>query len=315
MTAPRYPALAQLAVAMRAEMTSYVHAAIRGSGCAPPRRLEPGDPLDGPALLVIAPHEITSVQTAALARQPWAWIHLTSAGVDFFPVGSVPAPTVITRSRTAYVAPITEYVARALLSASAATGPQAGGAPPPGQAAAGLYRARLGVAGLGGTGQGVARLGLALGMRVSALVRPGTRQRMAGVTQVESVHDLREVDYLVLTLPLTATTRHLLDAEYFRHCRPGLHVVNTARGPLIDHDALVAAVRDRAVGATLDVTEPEPLSPGHPLWSLPGVTITPHIAWRSGTSDTAFLDDLLANMERWRLGRPLLGRVIRSRGY
>jgi phosphoglycerate dehydrogenase-like enzyme len=301
---------------MRPDMTSYVHEVLAGR--LAPRRLDPGEPPRGPALLVIAPHEIPAAQAAELARQPWSWIHLTSAGVDFFPVRTVPAGTIITRSGGAYVAPITEYVTRALLRASSAPGWPAGelpGAPPPGQAAAGLYRRRLGVAGLGRTGQGVARLGLLLGMRVTALVRPGTGRRLPGVEQVTCVRELREVDHLVLTLPLTAATRHLLDAEFFRHCRPGLHLVNTARGPLVDHDALAAAAAGRAVTATLDVTEPEPLPDDHPLRSLPGVTITPHVAWRSGTSDSAFLDDLLANLERWPLGLPLRDRVIRSRGY
>src|SRR5207245_5688243 len=99
-----------------------------------------------------------------------------------------------------------------------------------------------------------------------------------------SLHDalpisdlLPRADVVVVLLPLTQATRGLVDASFLSKMRPGALLVNAARGPLVDTDDLLAALRAGRIRAALDVTDPEPLPDGHPLWSAPGILITPHV--------------------------------------
>ena len=90
-------------------------------------------------------------------------------------------------------------------------------------------------------------------------------------------HLLPHADAVVILLPLTSATRGMVNADFLAAMRPGALLVNAARGPIVDTDALLAALRAERIQAALDVTDPEPLPDGHPLWSAPGVLITPHI--------------------------------------
>lgn len=97
---------------------------------------------------------------------------------------------------------------------------------------------------------------------------------------------LAEFDIVVLAVPLTAQTRGMVDAQFLAAMRDGAVLVNVGRGPLVDTDALVTELRARRLYALLDVTDPEPLPPGHPLWNAPGAVVTPHIAGTTaGTLD------------------------------
>jgi phosphoglycerate dehydrogenase-like enzyme len=102
---------------------------------------------------------------------------------------------------------------------------------------------------------------------------------------VESVSQLDEVlpraDIVVVVTPLTPETRHLIDAGRIARMKPGALLVNAARGPVVDTDALVEALNETRIRAAVDVTDPEPLPPGHPLWKAPNLLITPHIAGAS----------------------------------
>ena len=89
---------------------------------------------------------------------------------------------------------------------------------------------------------------------------------------------LRQADVVIILLPLTRETRRIVDGRFLSAMRPGTLLVNPARGGIIDTDALTRALLDGRVRAALDVTDPEPLPDGHPLWSAPGVLITPHVA-------------------------------------
>lgn len=276
----------------------------------------------GPALLLIGPHELEPATVAELiAARSWAWIHLTSSGADFFPVAAVPAETALTRSVGAYAGPITEYVIQAMLARDRPVPPWHPQIAPPSPADEpttpfpGLFGRHLVVAGLGAAGTQVAVAGRAMGMRVTALVRDPSRSAPDGVELTADHRRMAEADHLVLTLPLTPQTRHIVDGELLAACRPGTHVINVGRGALIDHQALHRAVRDHGMVATLDVTDPEPLPTNHPLRRAPGVVLSPHIAWRSGLSDTAFLTNTLDNLRRWHAGDPLTGAVDRRAGY
>ena len=88
---------------------------------------------------------------------------------------------------------------------------------------------------------------------------------------------LPEADVVVMLVPLTDATRGMVDASFLASMKEGALLVNAARGPVVDTDALLAALRAERIRAALDVTDPEPLPDGHPLWSAPGVLITPHV--------------------------------------
>ncbi len=110
------------------------------------------------------------------------------------------------------------------------------------------------------------------------LVRVARRAR-EGVHAVAELPDLLpQADVVVLLVPLTDDTRGLVDAVFLARLPDGALLVNAARGPIVDTDALVAELQGGRLRAALDVTEPEPLPSGHPLWQVPGLLLTPHVA-------------------------------------
>ncbi|MDZ7729401.1 MAG: D-glycerate dehydrogenase [Dehalococcoidia bacterium] len=144
-----------------------------------------------------------------------------------------------------------------------------------------VYGATMGIVGLGEIGEAVARRARGFGMRVlySSRTRKPELESEYGYECVELNELLEASDYVSLHVPLTPETRHMLGAAEFARMKERSILVNTARGPVIDQDALVTALRNgRPGGAALDVTDPEPLSPEHPLFNFPQVVITPHIA-------------------------------------
>ncbi|MGB5655688.1 MAG: NAD(P)-dependent oxidoreductase, partial [Acidimicrobiia bacterium] len=140
----------------------------------------------------------------------------------------------------------------------------------------------LGLVGVGRIGTNVARMARGLSMPVIAydpfVEAPDAAE--SGITLVASLDQLLvEADVISLHLPLTSETEHLINADRLARTKPGAILVNTARGGLVDHDALLAALDgDRLFGAGLDVTDPEPLPPDHPLLHRYDVVVTPHVA-------------------------------------
>lgn len=137
------------------------------------------------------------------------------------------------------------------------------------------------------------------------------RSARPGVHAAASLPDLLgRADVVVLAVPLDDSTRGLVDTSFLARMRDGALLVNIARGPVVDTDALVAAVASGRIRAALDVTEPEPLPPGHPLWTLPGVLISPHV----GGNTSAFLPRarrLVADqLARFAEGQPLVSVVV-----
>lgn len=246
------------------------------------------------------------------------WIQTASAGIDFYPPWLARGVT-LSCGRGIAAGPIAEYVLAALLrfekrlDAVAARGPQDWR-----ERVLGTLDGRtIGLVGYGAIGREVARRANAFGARVLAVRRgPWDPAETAAFPAASLEALVAASDHLVLALPQTAGTRRLVDAALLALAKPGLHLVNVARGGLVDHDALLAALDDgRLGGATLDVTEPEPLPDGHPLYAHPDVLLTPHVAWADSRHEERLAAKILSNLTRFAAGAPLDDVVDTLRGY
>ena len=141
------------------------------------------------------------------------------------------------------------------------------------------------------------------------LVRVARTARVGVHTVDELPALLPAADVVVLTVPLTAATTRMVDTEFLAAMRDGALLVNAARGPVVDTDALTLELATGRIGAALDVTDPEPLPSGHPLWSMPNVLLTPHVAGSvSGTFRRAYA--LVGDqVRRYVAGEPLINVV------
>jgi len=150
-----------------------------------------------------------------------------------------------------------------------------------------IYRLKdqtLGILGLGRIGQATAEKGRGLGLQVIAYDPFGSQEvaDALGVRLVDLDTVARESDYISLHSPLIDSTRHIINADFLSKMKPSAYIVNAARGPLIDEEALLAAVRSGQIaGAGLDVLAIEPIDPNSPLLKEDRILITPHAAWYS----------------------------------
>ena len=154
-----------------------------------------------------------------------------------------------------------------------------------------LHGKTLGIVGLGSVGRHTARLGAAFGMRVLAWSPRLTDAAAAAANVERSTLEvlLQQSDVVSLHATLTSESRGLLDARRIGLMKPTAYLINTARGPIVDQAALLAALtEERIAGAGLDVFEEEPLPPAHPLTKLSNVILTPHIGWPTDEGYTRF---------------------------
>jgi phosphoglycerate dehydrogenase-like enzyme len=181
-----------------------------------------------------------------------------------------------------------------------------------------LEGSTLAVVGLGPIGRRVAKLGQAFGMRVLG-VRRRPEAGAAGCDAVFAPSQLAEVmaesDYVVLLAAVTPETQQLVDRRALGAAKPGCLIVNVGRAELVDHAALLDAVREGRVRAALDALPEEPLPPESPWWDAPGTSISAHVAvWTRSILDLT--TDLVAdNVARFVEGRPLLNVVDKELGY
>jgi phosphoglycerate dehydrogenase-like enzyme len=161
---------------------------------------------------------------------------------------------------------------------------------------------RVVIVGYGSIGRAVERRLVPFGVRVGRVARSARH----GVEPVERLAQAVEgADAVVVLAPLSDSTRGLVDAEVIAHMKEGALLVNAGRGPVVDTNALVAAVRAGHIRAALDVTDPEPLPADHVLWTLDGVFITPHNAGDTPEAELAAHALARAQMLRYRAGMPL----------
>jgi phosphoglycerate dehydrogenase-like enzyme len=178
-----------------------------------------------------------------------------------------------------------------------------------------------GIIGMGAIGGETARRARALGMRVLA-----TRRSITARGEDDLAHELlppsdlgyllRESDWVVIAAPLTPETRGLIGAEELRQMKPSAVLVNVGRGPIVDEQALIAALRDGVIaGAGLDVFDQEPLPADSPLWDMENVVVTPHFSSGSDHYTTRAADIAADNLRRYLAGEPLRNVVDIERGY
>lgn len=251
------------------------------------------------------------------------WLHHAMAGVDaLLPFDWLPPSVVLTNNRGAHGGKAQEYLRLAYTALNLGltrmiANQQARRWEP-------IFSPRLAgqtavVVGLGDLGMAAVRAANELGMTVIGVrrhARPGAgTARTVTFEAIDSV--LPEADYVVLATPLTAETRHLLNAARLRLMKPTAGVINIARAAVADYHALVEALHEgRLAGAVLDVASPEPLPADAALWTAPNVLLTPHISCDDAADYVPISLDLwFANLARWLRDEPLAAVVDRRLGY
>lgn len=170
------------------------------------------------------------------------------------------------------------------------------------------------IVGLGGIGARLARFAKAFDMRVIGMKRDTSAKvenvdALVGPGELERV--LGEADIVALTCPLTPETKGLINARRLAAMKPTAHLVNCARGPVVDEDALIAALQAGTIAAAgLDVTCEEPLAEASPLWAMENVLLTPHTGGETAAYERRVVDLLIENLGRLSRGEPLVNGVV-----
>jgi D-3-phosphoglycerate dehydrogenase len=245
------------------------------------------------------------------------WIQLPAAGVESW-VAALPDGPVVTSAAGAFALPVAEHALALLLAAARHLHTSARATTWEEVPARSLEGSTVAIVGAGGIGRSLIELLAPLHVRILAVTRRGNpvpgAERTVDAAGLDEV--LPEAGYVVLAAPDTAGSRHLIDAGRIARMRADAWVINVGRGTLVDTDALVAALDEgRLGGAALDVTEPEPLPDGHPLWGHPRALITPHVATTVGAERRHYVERVRENVERFARGQELVGLVDRDAGY
>jgi phosphoglycerate dehydrogenase-like enzyme len=248
------------------------------------------------------------------------WVHLIGTGVDRFPLDILAPEVTLSCSRGGSAIAIAEWSLTMMLAFEKRLPHSWFDAPPERwfQADLGtLYGKTLAVVGFGGIGERAAALAIPFDMRVKALRRSLRPADTAGVEVVATLAEVLEgADHVLIAAPLTTETYHLIDGESIAWMKPGVHIVNIARGGLIDHDALRAALDSGHVArASLDTVDPEPLPDGHWIYSHPGIRLSPHISWSMPLAQSLLIDTFRENLRRYLDGRELANVVDVQLGY
>ncbi len=250
-----------------------------------------------------------------------SWIQVASTGVDYFPPWFLDGPPVTT-GRGIQAIPIAEYVMAAILafekrfSEARARSKSDWGKEGPQQALRPIHGKTLGLVGYGSIGHAIATRARAFGMRVSVL-RRSKNNTDPNIDTVQSLSELVSIaDHLVLAAPLTPQTTRMVNAEVLSGAKRSMHLINVARGPIVDQAALLNAVdRGWIAGATIDVTDPEPPEDNDPIYSHPQVMVTPHISWLAEGNVERLAQKVAANLENFVRGKQLIDVFNKDLGY
>jgi len=248
-----------------------------------------------------------------------SWVQLPMAGIELVAEADVlDRRRQWTSAKGAYAEPVAEH-ALALLLAGLRHLPERARAHSWGEPAGlSLFDQPLTI--VGGGGIAIALLRLLEPFRARVTIVRQHAEPVAGAVRTVTVARLHEAladaCAVVLTLALTPQSRGLIGRKELEAMDQQAWLVNVARGALVDTEALVEALRSHRIGgAALDVTDPEPLPAGHPLWNLPNCLITPHTADTEQMIQPLLADRIAENVQRLATGRELIGRVDPDLGY
>lgn len=285
------------------------------------------DALPGADALLLWDHFSPALTAAWEQADRLRWIHVAAAGVDHLMTPALRASgVVVTNSRGVFDGPIAEYVLALLLARAkdlATTVRDTDARRWHYRENTRLAGTRAVVVGTGALGRATGRLLRAVGVRVTGVARSAREadpdfDEVTGAAELAKDPDavVGDADHVIVTAPLTPATRGMVSADVLAAMPPHAHLVNVGRGPIVDTDALVAALHAGRLGAaSLDVTEVEPLPPEDPLWSAPHVLVSPHCSgdvrgWRD-TLAVLFVEQA----QRYLDGRPLRHVVDLDAGF
>jgi len=278
------------------------------------------DVADAEALVWTAPRGADDLRRLLADAPSVRWVQLPWAGVeDFARLGIFDGGRRWTCGKGVYAEPVAEHALALALAGLRAFpdrvrarswGPQAGRS---------LYDAKVTILGAGGITECLIDLLRPMRTEVTVVRRDAATpcRGAARTVGLDRLHDaLPGADVVFLALALTPETEGVIGAEELARMEPHAWLVNVARGRHVDTDPLVAALRQGAIGgAGLDVTEPEPLPDGHPLWDLPNVIVTPHTANTQEMAVPLLSRRITENVRRYANGDELVGTVDAAAGY
>jgi phosphoglycerate dehydrogenase-like enzyme len=275
-------------------------------------------PAEADAIVWSAPRDPAGLRALLDAHPNIRWVQLPWAGIEPY-LEVLDTTHTWSGGQDVYSAPVAEHVLALVLAgmkdlhvrARATSWGQPSGLE--------LRGARVTLFGAGGIARAFAAL-LAPFACTLTVVRHDAHVPFQGAQRTLGLADRRaaltDADVVVLALSLTPATRHVIDAQALSWMAPHAWLVNVARGGHVDTDALVEALARGAIrGAALDVTDPEPLAPTHPLWREPRCLITPHCANTPEMAVPLLSERVRENVRRRSAGEPLLGLIDVARGY
>ena len=277
-------------------------------------------PIDADVLFVL--HGEGAARDVAGVPRPAGWpgkvqlVQIASAGLDDYPDWIFEAPKVACSSGTT-ARPIAEYALAVMLAhvkQLARVTLKAGDSWPTrdemmATPTSTLEGRTLGLLGLGQIGSQVARYAAAFDMKIIATRQSATTPDDDNIRLVPLDELASRSDHLVIAAPISPETRGLVDAEFLGRMKADAHIVNIARGAIIDDEALKAEFDKGRLWASLDVTDPEPLPDGHWLIGHPRARVTPHLSWVSPETSRRVFERLAENIRRVAAGQTLLGQV------
>jgi len=280
----------------------------------PVRVWDPGDPLEDwleDTTFFVPPYAVGAAALEPIARMPrLEVVQVLTAGIDRVRE-VVPAHVTLCNAKGLHD-DATAELAVALLLASVRGFGEFASAQREGRwhrlVRPSLAGSTVAIVGYGAIGQAIERRLEPFGVSIVRAARSPRLQPMV-LALDELAEHLPSVDAVVLAVPLTDETRHLVDAAFLARLHDGAVVVNVARGPIVDTDALVAELASGRLRAALDVTDPEPLPDHHPLWHLPNALITPHVGGDVAGLTPRALALVERNVRRYAAGRSLLNVV------
>jgi len=263
---------------------------------------------------IVLPGRVTPEMLAVITKLPkLKVIQLTSAGAERV-APYIPAGITLCNARGAHDTATAEWTVGAIV-ASIRNFPRFAKAQEAGRWDFAVSESVAGkhvlIVGYGSIGAAVERRLAGWEVTVERVARH-PREGVRPITELQEA--LPSADVVVLLVPVTDETRHLVNAEFLKSMKDGALLVNAARGPIVDTDALLAELTAQRITAALDVTDPEPLPPGHPLWQAPGLLLTPHVGGAITDATNRAYAIVRDQLARYAAGEPLRN-VIGAQGY